>query len=559
MAAPQSDNMPGNQSGVLPGNQPGDRPANQSGNMPGNQSGVLPGNQPGDRPANQSGVLPGNQSANRPGNQSGNRPGKQSGNQSGLLPGNRPGKLPGRCSFFVEKKNRFCKMIVGKGKTFCGEHSTVEEGSGSRRIVCPLDPKHTVSEDKLEKHLKKCNSREKPKPVYFVENINAGSADGDATLQQVCLSERSRTQLQSLVDKLKSAMTGLQCDVEDSILSHPALQQELNNPKNGDSALKHLKQQSSLLGHMEALGLLGRGRSFVEFGAGRGKLSHWIHEALKTCEQPKTCDDLQLLLVERCSTRFKVDGKHQDPGVEFVRLQVDIQHLDLSRVPQLRQKKLPLVGVGKHLCGAATDLALRCLLETPEPRETEPPPKRLRPSEPAAGDRPSPDPNPGPGPVQGPGPGPVQGPGPGRVQGLAVALCCHHRCDWQHYVGQQFFLQRGLGAEEFSAFCRMSSWATCGLRPTNPDPRSEDPTEEEHEPAEETDAVNGFLSADERQRLGRLCKRLIDCGRIHFLQRHGFTGSLTRYITSDITLENVLLTAVPSSVPSSVPTSVPSL
>ncbi|CAK6981283.1 tRNA:m(4)X modification enzyme TRM13 homolog [Scomber scombrus] len=100
----------------------------------------------------------------------------------------------------------------------------------------------------------------------------------------------------------------------------------------------------------------------------------------------------------------------------------------------------------------------------------------------------------------------------------------------------------------------MSSWATCGLRPTNQDHRSEDPTnqsghEEEHEPAEETDAVNGFLSADERQRLGRLCKRLIDCGRIHFLQSHGFTGKLTRYITSDITLENVLLTAVPTSFP----------
>lgn len=55
-------------------------------------------------------------------------------------------------------------------------------------------------------------------------------------------------------------------------------------------------------------------------------------------------------------------------------------------------------------------------------------------------------------------------PGPGRVLGLAVALCCHHRCEWRHYVGQQFFAERGLGAAEFSAFCRMSSWATCGLR-----------------------------------------------------------------------------------------------
>lgn len=72
--------------------------------------------------------------------------------------------LPGRCGFLVKKKKRFCKMIAVRGKVFCGEHATQEEGS-SNRIVCPLDPKHTVSEDKLDKHLKKCYSREKPKPM----------------------------------------------------------------------------------------------------------------------------------------------------------------------------------------------------------------------------------------------------------------------------------------------------------------------------------------------------------------------------------------------------------
>ncbi|KAI4792593.1 hypothetical protein KUCAC02_033291, partial [Chaenocephalus aceratus] len=236
--------------------------------------------------------------------------------------------LPGRCGFFVEKKKRFCKMIVARGNVFCGEHATQEEGS-CRRIVCPLDPKHTVSEDKLQKHLKKCNSREKPKPAYYVENINAGAADAGEALQQVSLCDLSRTQLQSLLDKLKTAATGLQCDIEDGFLSHPVVQEELDDPKNGDSAHKHLKQQSSLLGHMEALGLLGRGRSFVEFGAGRGKLSHWIHEALRRRDALRTgedLEDLQFLLV---------DGKHQEAGVQFQRLQVDIQHLDLSKVAPL--------------------------------------------------------------------------------------------------------------------------------------------------------------------------------------------------------------------------------
>uniref|UniRef100_A0A8C7Y705 tRNA:m(4)X modification enzyme TRM13 n=1 Tax=Oryzias sinensis TaxID=183150 RepID=A0A8C7Y705_9TELE len=75
--------------------------------------------------------------------------------------------LPNRCNFFLERKKRFCKMMVGKGQRFCGEHANAAEGGSSRRIICPLDPKHTVAEDKLEKHLKKCNSRQKPKPVGF--------------------------------------------------------------------------------------------------------------------------------------------------------------------------------------------------------------------------------------------------------------------------------------------------------------------------------------------------------------------------------------------------------
>uniref|UniRef100_A0A3Q2EBF0 tRNA:m(4)X modification enzyme TRM13 n=2 Tax=Cyprinodon variegatus TaxID=28743 RepID=A0A3Q2EBF0_CYPVA len=458
----------------------------------------------------------------------------------------------GTCNFFVQKKNRFCKMVTGRGKRFCGEHATMEEGSaGSRRIACPLDPKHTVAEDKLEKHLKKCNSRDRPKPVYYVENINAGQADGDQKLPQVTLSELSRAALESLVEKLKKAVEGLQSDVEERTLSHPILQEELVNPKNGDSAHKHLKQQASILGHLQELGLLRRGRCFVEFGAGRGKLSHWIHRALKnpepcpdqnTAKDPGSCEDLQLLLVERSSTRFKVDGKNQDEGVPFERLQVDIQHLDLSKVPLLRKKELPLVGVGKHLCGAATDLALRCLLEKPRNGEDpEPPPKRLK--GPRTEDDAESDP-----PTSHSGPGTSLGP----VLGLAVALCCHHRCEWRHYVGQNFFLERGLGPEEFSAFCRMSSWATCGIRPANQNCPSDDPTnqrgeEEEHEAAEEEQTASGFWTAAEREQLGRLCKVLIDSGRRDFLRTQGFSSKLTRYVDLAVTLENVLLTAVPSS------------
>uniref|UniRef100_A0A8D0FSM3 tRNA:m(4)X modification enzyme TRM13 n=1 Tax=Strix occidentalis caurina TaxID=311401 RepID=A0A8D0FSM3_STROC len=85
--------------------------------------------------------------------------------------------VPGRCAYFVERKKRFCKMIPAPGRRFCGEHGQQEQENDRKRIPCPLDPKHTVYEDQLQKHLKKCNSREKPKPVYFVQDINAGLKD----------------------------------------------------------------------------------------------------------------------------------------------------------------------------------------------------------------------------------------------------------------------------------------------------------------------------------------------------------------------------------------------
>lgn len=33
----------------------------------------------------------------------------------------------GRCSYFVEKKRRFCRMVAAAGKRFCGEHAGAAE------------------------------------------------------------------------------------------------------------------------------------------------------------------------------------------------------------------------------------------------------------------------------------------------------------------------------------------------------------------------------------------------------------------------------------------------
>ncbi len=62
---------------------------------------------------------------------------------------------------------------------------------------------------------------------------------------------------------------------------HHTMLGDLANPQNGVSALKHLVQQASIVGHMEACGWLGAASyvtCYVEFGAGRGKLTGCIHK-----------------------------------------------------------------------------------------------------------------------------------------------------------------------------------------------------------------------------------------------------------------------------------------
>lgn len=82
---------------------------------------------------------------------------------------------------------------------------------------------------------------------FFIQDINAGLKDETEIPDQlVPISSLSEEQLENLIKKLRKASEGLNCTLKDQIMSHPALHDALNDPKNGDSAAKHLKQQVCL-------------------------------------------------------------------------------------------------------------------------------------------------------------------------------------------------------------------------------------------------------------------------------------------------------------------------
>ena len=94
------------------------------------------------------------------------------------------------------------------------------------------------------------------------------------------------------------------------------LEEELSKPEYGPSVLKHLIQNSSLLGQLDKTGLLENGNTFVEFGSGRGQLTYWLTKAVG---DPTTC---QFLLVDRASHRHKFDNRLKEvEDLELVRVQ----------------------------------------------------------------------------------------------------------------------------------------------------------------------------------------------------------------------------------------------
>ena len=52
---------------------------------------------------------------------------------------------PGKCSLYIAKRGRYCRLSVARGSKYCGEHLNFDPDIGAsstqrKRIPCPLDP-----------------------------------------------------------------------------------------------------------------------------------------------------------------------------------------------------------------------------------------------------------------------------------------------------------------------------------------------------------------------------------------------------------------------------------
>lgn len=270
-----------------------------------------------------------------------------------------------------------------------------------------------------------------------------------------------------------------------------AREKELSAPTQS----RHDAQFAGIVSAMRLYGLVRSGADvrasdkplYVEFGAGRGYLSHFLSDAY---------GDVDLALVERRAYRHKAERSLRRRTGFIERLTIDIKDLNLNAVDAVASRDL--VAMAKHLCGEATDLALRACFGRGSTARTN-----------------------------------------FRVRGVAFATCCHHRCAWNTYVNREYLISLGIGRDEFEYLTKISSWATLA---TNADAE----TAGEHASgAVHFDASHAFddVTDEEKLKLGRLAKRILDEGRARWCQSQGLSATLEAFVPRTTSPENVILLA----------------
>ena len=477
---------------------------------------------------------------------------------------------PPRCTHVIVKrgKTKTCRQYAKPGTSppVCGNH--LATSGGGDRVPCDHCGTHVLRRE-MAKHVGKCPAylrvAEAESMPYFARDVNLGSDDEDEATTAAGADEPTTRlprseELRALVARVRRAcadagvvpkiptpepMSDARCEAAVARLSEAAKRASGGGGGVGKGQAtriapfnpRHASQQASIVSHMAALGLV-RDRTadvadakppvYVELGAGRGYLSHFLVDAYGPND---------LVLVERRAYRFKAernirgggeevgtsgDGSapaSSSPGTKVERLRVDIKDLRMSGVAAVDGRDAVITG--KHLCGSATDLALRCCLADTNGRD---------------GDEPS------------------SASSTCRVTGVALATCCHHRCEWRSYVNKPFMRKLGFARDDFPRLARMSSWACDGAAPgvgsvkrprsfAGEEPTTADATEaaDEHGQPPVEDVDDGDMSKAEKYEIGGMVKTLIDVGRVEWLQRRGLHGRLVGYVDTEVSPENRLI------------------
>lgn len=385
-----------------------------------------------------------------------------------------------QCQFVIPKKNRLCPMTRKPENQFCSQH--MGDRPGDKRISCPVDPRHTVWESEVKGHVMKCEMK-----------MNSNRQASWFKLDHNC-EKRSTPAIEfkedykkwiPVVEKLYENYEPLELIQK----QYEGVESRLNELSNQ----KHILQQSSLIANLNEAGLLSHKYTYVEFGCGRAELSRYFLQSILF----KDKEPSDFILIDRSPTRLKLDGKMVKDVEEFnsglknkvFRMRIDIKDLDMDAVIEEEFSESSdgkYVAISKHLCGAATDLTIQCILKNPVFKS--------------------------------------------KFQGMIVAMCCRHCCDYDMLssVGKQYLMDHGIDEMGFKHLMKFASWAVNGRRPNMKD-------------EDGSDHASG-LNIKQREELGHKARRIIDETRRFTIEKNGeFKSELFQYCSKDVSLENTCM------------------
>lgn len=415
-----------------------------------------------------------------------------------------------RCNYIITKKNRQCGMTRRADSDFCSEHlnlmkrdignekhnGRIDSQNGRIRIPCPLDPHHSVWQDQLKKHLTKCNkfklSHINDDNIFYSKDMNSCQTTTDKIDYKLYL-DKVITILQSYQEK----------DTFEIPLKQEANEEMVRSRVNALTNQKHAIQQSSLIQNMINYKILNMSTSsdnsqdYIEFGCGKAEFSRYLNQVIILSNDIRP---ITYHLIDRASNRMKFDTKIVSDTQEFTkqskikphidRIKIDIKDLKIDT--QLKDDRT-YVALSKHLCGVATDLTLRCIVNNPLLKK--------------------------------------------KLDGICIAMCCRHVCSAADYINPEHiktiltkFDSDLTYAQFFTCLTKICSWATNGRRS---DMNGTDIVE-----------ITPTLSMtiEERESIGLIARKIIDTGRLQWVKQNlGEDSHLLRYVDKSISLENVAL------------------
>lgn len=524
------------------------------------------------------------------------------------------------CEFFIIKKMRYCRFkkvfaedIKEKNKDknlngeFCVYHQPLKENPENEFILCPIDPSHSVKKSKLNKHLKKCNyitQKDKiTKNIWYKKDSNICYSSLEI-LEKNSLTDNNLENLYStsywenltedkysnIIDKIISTYEKLRDDYS-LYIKNEAIQKKIKELNLIISAInvdldkdllctaqlpksqKMINQNEKITNILEKFGILEKQKKennlnksiesnrpsiFIEFGAGKAGLSHFINNF--------TGNTSIHYLLERGSNRYKKDRFSR----KLIRFKTDIKDFDVDyldidiknrnfeeeinlknqnedsdlekNIEKKMEEKLKdnifdkkvvcdysLMGIAKHICGCALDLSLTCLLNFKDKT---------------------------------------------KIKGFCLATCCHNICRLEYLNNLNLLIEKfNFELEEVVYLFKATSWLFGSIDPEKAERLKQmhqkklDQNDEENENSEEdfeleeeinrlneVENTNKNLNLNskkifekkniKKEYIGLISKYIIDLIRVFFLIENGFNVFYIKYCGNEITTENNLILAL---------------